>query len=209
MTAPAVPALIAQQSPATNNRPAPTSPAPPPLDATTPPAPFNRTPPAAAESPKLVTAVADEVADMTPKFFNGQQFEALRKLSEIIMPPMKGAPGALDARAPEFLDFLISESPNDRQQLYRAGLDALNNQAKKRFNKPYADLEQSQAVTLLAPLREPWTYDPPADPLARFLRAAKQDIRSATMNSREYSTALALAGGRRGSGIGLYWYPLD
>ena len=68
--APLAPALIAQQ---TNNAPAPTSPAPPPLDATTPPAPLNRTPSAAA-AVKIDTAVADEVADMKPKFFNAAQF---------------------------------------------------------------------------------------------------------------------------------------
>jgi len=62
---------------------------------------------------------------------------------------------------------------------------------------------------LLAPLRAAWTYDPPADPFARFLREAKQDIRTATMNSREWVTAAASAGGRRGGGVGLYWYPLD
>ena len=39
------------------------------------------------------------------------------------------------------------------------------------------------------PLRAPWTYDAPADPLARFLAAAKQDVRTATVNSREYNAA--------------------
>ena len=46
------------------------------------------------------------------------------------------------------------------------------------------------------------------DPLARFLVAAKQDVRTATMNSREWNTAGA-AGGRRTGGTGLYWYPID
>ena len=146
---------------------------------------------------------------MSPRYFTAAQFGALKKLSEIIMPPLNGAPGALDARAPEFLDFLISESPVERQQLYKTGLDLLNNQSKKQFNKGFADVDGTQAATLLAPLREAWTYDPPSDPLARFLRAAKQDIRTATMNSREYASAAAAGGSRRGGGIGLYWYPID
>ena len=209
VAAPAIPAALAQQPAANSNAPAPNSPAPPPLDATTPPAPLNRTPTAAAAPAKLPTAVADEVADMKPKFFNAAQSGALRRLSEILMPAINGAPSAIDAKAPEFLDFLLSESPQDRQQLYKNGLDQLNAQAKKLYNKPFAETDQTQAAALMAPLKQPWTYDPPTDSLAAFLRAAKQDVRTATLNSREYASAAGNSGSRRGAGLGLYWYPLD
>lgn len=160
------------------------------------------------EAPKLEFASLDAAADGTPRFFNAQQFAALRKLSEILMPPLNGMPGALEVGAPEFLDFLISKSAADRKQLYTAGLNALNAQATKRFGKAFAEVTEAQATELLAPLRQPWTYEPPADPFARFLREAKQDVRTATMNSREYATA-GSTGGRRGGGIGQYWYPID
>ena len=132
-------------------------------------------------------------------FFTAQQFAALRKLSDLLIPPMNGAPGALEAKAPEFLDFLLSQSPADRQQLYRNGLDGLNAQARRRFAKPFADVDAAQADMLLAPLREPWTYDAPADPVAAMLRAAKDDVRRATTNSREWNLA-ATAGRTRGGG---------
>jgi hypothetical protein len=160
------------------------------------------------EAPKLEFASLDAAAETTPRFFNAQQFAALRKLSGILLPPLNGMPGALDVGAPEFLDFLISKSPADRKQLYTAGLNALNAQAAKRFGKAFADVEEAQAVELLAPLRQPWTYEPPADPFARFLREVKQDVRTATTNSREY-VAAGSTGGRRGGGIGQYWYPID
>jgi hypothetical protein len=203
-----MPVMLAQ-TPTQNNAPRPTSPAPPPLDATTPPAPLNRTPPAAAELPKLEFSTHDDAGDMQPRFFSAAQFAALRKLSGILMPAIDESPGALEARAPEFLDWLISQSPPERQQLYRAGLDGLNAQAKKRFSRSFEELDAAQAAGLLAPLREPWTFDAPADPVARLLRAAKQDIRAATINSREYA-ATATSRGRRGAaGLGLYWLPLD
>lgn len=160
------------------------------------------------ETQKLELAALDAAGETTPRFFNAQQLAALRKLSAILMPPLNNLPGALDVGAPEFLDFLISKSPADRKQLYTGGLNALNAQATKRFGKPFADVSEAQAAELLAPLRQPWTYEPPADPLARFLWEAKQDVRTATMNSREYATA-GSSGGRRGGGIGQYWYPLD
>lgn len=161
-----------------------------------------------AEAPKYELNTADDVAATTPRFFNARQFAALRKLSGILLPPINDKPGAIEVGAPEFLDFLIGKSPADRKQVYLAGLNALNTQATRRFGKPFADVNDAQATELLAPLRQPWTYDPPTDPLARFLHQAKQDVRTATMNSREYISAGA-SGGRRGGGMGQYWFPID
>lgn len=160
-----------------------------------------------AEAPKLELAPLDAVGDTTPRFFSAVQLATLRKLSDILMPAMNGMPSALEAGAPEFLDFLIGASAADRKQLYKNGLDTLQTQAQKKFGKAFADLNESQIGELLAPLRKAWTYEPPADPFARFLREVKADVRTATINSREYSTAGAA--GRRGGGMGQYWYPID
>jgi hypothetical protein len=200
---PAVPALVAQQPPPAG---VPANPAPGiPQNPTQPVEPPGRT---TAELPKLEITVPDAAAEPVPRFFTPQQFTALQKLCGILMPATKTTPGALDAKAPEFLDFLLSESPAARQQTYRTGLDALNSEATKRFHKSFADLDNSQSAAILSSLSEAWTYDGPSDPLAAFLRTAKQDVRTATVNSREYN----IAGGatsRRAFGGGLYWYPLD
>src|SRR4051794_14325030 len=76
------------------------------------------------DAPKIEFGVADSGAEAVPHFFSPAQLGALRRLSDLIVPAMGDTPGALDARAPEFLDFLLGESPADRKQLYRAGLDA-------------------------------------------------------------------------------------
>jgi hypothetical protein len=157
---------------------------------------------ATSDFPKLDFAVADAAAEPVHHFFTASQFAALQKLGGILTP------GAIEASAPEFLDFLLSQSPSDRQQLYRAGLEGLNAQARRRFTKPFADLDADEADELLAPLRERWTYQPPADPVARFLLAAKLDLRTATKNSLEWNTA-AKSGARRPGPSGLYWYPID
>jgi hypothetical protein len=189
---PAVPALLAQQ-PATV-QPSTGAPARPPSE----------------ELPVLAPSVPDEAADMIPRFFTQPQYAALRKVSDLLMPPMNGAPGAINAKAPEFLDFLIGQSPADRQHVYQTGLDALNHQSMQQFKKPFADTDATQADALLASLRKPWTFEDPADPVAAFLRVARQDVRTATLNSREYSaTNSNSGGGRRFGGGGLYWYPLD
>ena len=189
--APAAPTLLAQ---------------PPQRPPSAPGEPFAR---ASVETPKLDLSVADAAADPMPRFFSAPQLAALRTLSDILMPAANGFPGALDAGAPEFLDFLIGASDLGRQDLYRQGLDLLNAVARKQSGEGFGEIEASQAEALLAPLRQPWTFDPPADPLARFLQAAKQDVRTATMNSREWAAVAGSSGARRMGGIGLYWYPLD
>jgi hypothetical protein len=129
-------------------------------------------------------------AESVTRFFTDRQFAPLTRLCEILQPKMNGAPGAIEAKAPEFLNFLIGESPGDRQQVYRQGLDRL-------AAAGFVEADAAKATAILAPLKAPWTYDPPADPLARFLRQAKADVRTATVNSREYHSAGAAGGGRR------------
>ena len=208
IAAPAATALVAQQQQVTQ-QPGPAQPAPGiPQNSTQPIQPPARA--ASMDLPKLEATVPDAAATMMPRYFTEAEFAALQKLSDLLMPAAGGKAGASDAKAAEFLDFLISESAQDRQQIYRKGLDALNGQSQKRFSKAFAALDASQADALLASLREPWTPDPPSDPLARFLRVAKQDVRTATTNSREYATTARASAGRRAfAGGGLYWYPLD
>jgi hypothetical protein len=147
------------------------------------------------ERPPEVAAVpVGAVGRPVPRFFTDAQFKALERLADILMPTVEERPGAKQAHVAEFLDFLISESPADRQQLYRSGLDRLN---KDGFD-----------AAVLKPLTAAWTYEGPADPFAKFLLAAKEDVMRATYNSREF--AAAMEGTRRGfSGSGYYWTVIE
>ena len=109
-------------------------------------------------------------------------------------------PGAVGAEAPEFLDFYLSQSPSQRQNLYRMGLDRLNQNG-------FVAMSAEQVKPVLAPLNEPWTYNAPKDDFARFLREAKDDFFRATMNSKQFADAQGSS--RRGSGQNPYWHVLD
>jgi hypothetical protein len=165
-------------------------------------------PAVAQEMPKLATSTADAVGEPSTHYFSSPEMAALRRLGDLLVPAGAGRPGASDAKAAEFLDFLIGQSPADRQSLYRSGLDQLQSQARSRFNTAFESLTSQQADTVLAPLHAAWMYAAPSDPFARFLREAKEDLMSATMSSHEWSDAQAAAG-RRGTGVGTYWYPVE
>ena len=178
----------------------------------TPEALFPQQPPAAPpvetaadEAPSLSLNLSEEAGDPVSGFFRPDEMAALQRLAEVLVPRTR-TPGALDAGAPEFLDFYVGHSALERQNLYRNGLAKLASEAQRRFQKPFPELAPGDIDALLGPLRDPWTPASPADPLAAFLRAAKEDVWRATVNSRAW--ALATEGRRRSSG-GSYWYPVE
>jgi len=196
---PAAPALLSQQPPANPQTPSAQPPG-------------GRGGRGQANIPKFELTPADLAGDPTQRFFTPQQFSALRKLSEVLMPPLRGNPGAVECGAPEFLDFLIGTSPAERQKLYRSGLDALNAHAKKQHNKAFAELSATEADAVLRPLLAPvpWVYDAPKDSTVHFVSEAHRDIRTATQNSREWAEAGANSGRRGGfGGGGAYLNPID
>ena len=195
-----------QAPPPSNIAPPGAAPIAPPAAA---PPGFGRRGGAEFKAPPVASVVPDAIASPDLHFFTQPQFAALRRLSDLLMPPLNGNPGALQAEAAEFLDFLVGASPADRQLLYRQGLDRLNVEAEKQSGKPFAELNAAQADKIVRPVLLPWMTDhPPAEPFARFIALAHQDIRTATMNSEVWHAAAVLTG-ERARGAGLFWRPID
>lgn len=164
--------------------------------------------------PTIDLTPADLTAEPAPHFFSETEFATLRKLGEVLMPPIKNNPGALEAKAPEFLDFLIGVSPPDRQKSYRFGLAELEKQARQRHQSAFASLNAAQIDAILRPLlvTRPWPEDMPDDPLKSFITQGHEDLRTATMNSREWADASEKSGrrfNRNFRGSGYYWFPID
>ncbi len=166
------------------------------------------------ETPKLDTTAADAVSTPAAQFFTPAQFATLRRLAVFIVPAANGKPGADEAAVPEFIDFLISRCDNERQTLYRNGLDALDARSRERLHKAFAELDATEATPLLAPLQDrTWAFAGPydrrrvaLDDYGQFLFYVKDDLLRATYNSREWAAANRT---RRGAGgIGTYWYAL-
>lgn len=167
--------------------------------------------PPAAEPVKIATVPPESAAEPTARFFTPRQFATLKQCGALLQPAANGRPGASEAGAAEFLDFLIGVSPQPRQQLYRNGLDLLDAESRRLFNKPFPEITPEQADKILRPLIVPWTYDPPANPRQRFLTELRADIRTATFNSKEMSLVAATATRRRrgSGGPAPYWFPID
>jgi hypothetical protein len=72
----------------------------------------------------LPTTAAEAAAAGLPRFFGPKLFPAFRELSAKLIPAYDGRPGALEAEAPDFLDFLLTQSPRETQALYLSGVNA-------------------------------------------------------------------------------------
>jgi hypothetical protein len=160
-------------------------------------------------TPLPITVTADAVAESELRFFAAQQMATLKRLSDLLLPPLGGKPGALQAQTPQFLDFLIGSSPEDRRSLYTGGLDWLDAESQKTYKKPFAGLDDAQAGALLKPWLRTWMSDhPPTEPHAGFINVAHEDIRKATINSTAWSQVRSI-GAEESTAAGLYWSPIE
>jgi hypothetical protein len=125
---------------------------------------------------------AELAADARPRFFTPAEFSSFTQLGNLLIPAYDGRPGALEAKAPEFLDFLLSQSPAAIQNQYRQGLAQF---AARGLEGAFSR----------------------ADAYAKFLTTAKLAFYRATVNSREYAAAMSERS-RSAAGLGNYWLPL-
>lgn len=174
-----------------------------------PPAPVPWTLGLNSKTPLPKTELEDNVATTDASFFSPVQMATLVHLSAILLPPLNDRPGALDAQAPQFLDFLIGDSPAPRQQLYTGGLDWLESQSQQKHGVAFAKTSPDQADVLIKPWLRVWATDhPPTAPHADFINIAHADIRTATMDSEAWNLAIN-HGPPPAAAMQLYWSPIE
>ena len=160
-------------------------------------------------TPNIPVTQPDAVATTDARYFTPARYATLVAFSKAVMPGGQGYPGAVDAGAPEFLDFLIGSSPTERQSMYNSGLDRLNADSMKECKVPFAQADAKQVDMVIRPHLRTWINDhPPTELHLLFVNQVHRDIREATLNSPAYAKA-AEAAGDRTPGIGLYVAPLE
>ena len=106
-----------------------------------------------------------------PKFFTAAEFRTARILADMIIPRDERSGNASDAGVPEFMDFTMSDRPNN-QKWMRDGLAWLDAQSNTRFGKPFADATEAQRGQILNdiawPARAPATLSAGVNFFNRF-----------------------------------------
>ena len=111
-------------------------------------------------------------APPTLAFLTPAQYAAVDAIAETIIPADDHSPGARAARVADYIDLLLSESPVEIQQIWRAGLAALDASTKTRFGRPFADLSAADATAVLTELAR--NEASPGTPLETFFKDMKE-----------------------------------
>jgi hypothetical protein len=105
-------------------------------------------------------------------FLTAAQYASLDALTETIIPADDHAPGAREARVADYIDLLLSESDDQTQRTWTAGLALLDVESRRRFKVPYAQLTTAQATELLTPIAR--NEAEPKAPLEQFFKTTKE-----------------------------------
>jgi hypothetical protein len=174
-----------------------------------PPAPVPWTLGLNSQTPIPMSEQADEVASAKLSFFTPLQMRTLTRLCNVLLPPLNGKPGAVEAQTPMFLDFLIGSSPEQRQKVYADGLDWLEETAQAKCKTGFAQLDDMQTGEVIKPWLRTWMSDhPPTEAFAYFINIAHDDIRSATVNSKAWNDVPSV-GAEPKTEEGIYWLPIE
>ena len=126
---------------------------------------------AAHEHMHTATQAATDAKPQPLRFFTPEENRTVVEMSERIIPADDSSPGAKAARVSEYIDLVVSESPDATKQAWREGLAAVNKMSRDKFGKTFADASVEQQVELLKEIskneRTPTTVE------ERFFRTIK------------------------------------
>ena len=107
-------------------------------------------PPAAAQrgSRFLRELLAAPVQTYAPKFFSQHEWQTVRTLVDLVIPKDDRSGSATDALVPEFMDFILTEYPEE-QLWMRGGLAWLDTEARRRFGTDFQSSQDTQRTALL------------------------------------------------------------
>ncbi|MDB4913436.1 MAG: hypothetical protein JWM95_1080 [Gemmatimonadetes bacterium] len=95
--------------------------------------------PSVERATRFVAELHDTAAVAAPKFFNAHEWKTVRVLADIVIPKDERSGSATDARAPEFVDYMLAEPDTTEASKIqmRGGLAWLDNEMRTRFGTDF------------------------------------------------------------------------
>ncbi|RFS23340.1 gluconate 2-dehydrogenase subunit 3 family protein [Chitinophaga silvatica] len=85
---------------------------------------------------------------MEEAFFTAAEMKTITMLSDMIIPADSHSGGAIEAKVPEFIAFIVKDMP-DHQLPMRGGLRWLDMQCLKKYNAVFVDCNEQQRIAML------------------------------------------------------------
>src|SRR2546421_5151745 len=86
--------------------------------------------------------------EYAPKCFTAHEFKTLRRLSDLIIPADDHSPGALEAGAAEWIDYMASNSP-ELAQIFTGGFGWLDHHMQRLHGADFIDAKPSDQIAVL------------------------------------------------------------
>ena len=105
---------------------------------------------------------AVETAAYTPKFFTPHEWRTVRVLADIVIPKDERSGSATDAKAPEFMDFMLvdKETSEVSKVSMRGGLAWLDAEMRKRFGTDFVASSDANRRAVLDDIAYPKKVSP-------------------------------------------------
>lgn len=145
---------------------------------------LNWSPEAVSRAKAVAAHALAKPADFELKFFTPQEFETVKALADLIIPKDERSGSATEAGAPEFIDYILSEYP-DNQVAVRGGLAWLDNEMRDRTGgKAFLAATPAQQTALLDDLAFPAKAKPEHSQGAEFFTRFRDMTASAFFSSK-------------------------
>jgi hypothetical protein len=116
-------------------------------------------------------ALQKPAASYVLKYFNALQARTVEALSEVIIPADDHSPGAAAAKVYEYIDEIVSSSPDDAKKLWTEGLAGMDRLAMGQYGQEYAKCSESQQAALMVSISR--NEDQPGTPEEKFFVVLK------------------------------------
>ena len=91
---------------------------------------------------------------LAEQFFTEHEMKTVSVLSELVIPPDEQSGGAIEAKVPEFIEFMMKDQPQHQTKM-RGGLNWLDYQCNKQFGADFIDLKAEQQTVMLDQIAYP------------------------------------------------------
>lgn len=135
-----------------------------PVEAAVPPPP---TTPVKVPGGRLKHEAERDAKLMAETFFTPQELKTVTLLCDIIIPADAKSGSASQAGVPAFIEFMMKDQPNNQTPM-RGGLNWLDNQCRKRFGKPFAEITPAQRIEMVDMIAYPKEAKPEMGPGVAF-----------------------------------------
>ena len=130
--------------------------------------------------------VEAEHAPYAPKFFTPHEWRTVRLLADIVIPKDERSGSATDAKAPEFVDFMLmdKETGESSRVQMRGGLAWLDNELRSRFGVDFLHASDAQRSAVLDDIAWPKRAKPELAAGVAFFNRFRSSIGAAFFSSQ-------------------------